>query len=653
MFKIFIANGCVQGNTYLDSVQVQIRDYDTLAFSPSPQIGLCSNNAVQLIATAGYETYQWTPSQSLSNASMRDPLARPNQSTTYVCAATLGTCSAKDSVRVQLKKLNLVSKKDINCANGTGEIRVGAGWEWKRPVQFSINGQPFISDSNFLNLPAGNYVVRIRDAAGCMDSLLIPVAQSFSNLALHDSITTASCNGIKGSISLQAMGGQAPYLFQVDTGNYVASSLFTVNGGLHTVSVHDNLGCEEKYQVMVKSDPPISFSWFTDSTACDGSASTWIHLNAAGGEGKYLYSTDGNNFQQSDSFQVNSGNLVLTVRDSKGCMQAQNIFLPLNEKVFVNAGNDTTICEGASVHFHTTANANSFSWFPASSVSDPTLPDPVASPVTTTTYLVSATKGVCTVHDTITVQVWPAPHANAGPDSKICIGKTIRLQGSGGQTYSWSPSSLVSDPSLPNPEIRPLQGTAYYLMVYDAHHCAALHMDTVLIHTVSTVKVSAGKDTTAAVNQPLQLEGKDLNNSGATIFLWSPSTGLSRPDIINPVAVLDRDISYTLKLTTSEGCEGSSEIHIRVFSSPDIFVPTGFTPNGDGKNDILRPIPVGMRTLKFLQYTTARDQIAFSTTTERMGWDGNLNGKNEPVGTYIWIAEAVDYKGNRVEKKDQ
>ncbi|MFL5741148.1 MAG: choice-of-anchor L domain-containing protein, partial [Flavisolibacter sp.] len=651
MFKIYFANACVQTTTYLDSVQVQIRDFDTLAFAPSPHIGLCSNNGVQLIATAGYDSYQWTPSQTLSNASIHDPLAMPSQSTTYVCTATLGTCSAKDSVEVQLKRLKLLSKKDISCTNGSGEIRVTAGWEWKRPLEFSINGQPFIFDSSFLNLASGKYTVRVRDASGCVDSLLILVEQSFSNLALHDSIGAASCNGTNGSIKLQANGGQGPYLFSIDTGNFVASPQFVVNGGVYTVSVHDGLGCEVKYQVTVKSDPPINFNWITDSTACDGSASTWIHVIATGGEGKFEYSTDGINFQQSDSFQVNSGSLALTVRDSKGCMQTRNVLLPLSEKVFVNAGKDTAICEGASIHFHTTANANSFSWSPSSSVSDATLADPVASPKSTTTYFVAATRGVCTVHDTITVQVWPAPFANAGPDSTICFGKTIRLQGSGGQTYSWFPSSLVSDPALSNPQVRPVQTTAYYLMVYDAHHCPAPKMDTVLIRTVTTVKVFAGKDTTIAVNEPLQLEGKDLGNSGATIFLWSPSTGLNRTDIINPVAILDRDMSYSLKLTTSEGCEGKSEIHIRVFSSPDIFVPSGFTPNGDGKNDILRPIPVGMRALKFFTVYNRWGQIVFSTTTERMGWDGNLKGKNEPVGTYIWIAEAVDYKGNHVQRR--
>jgi gliding motility-associated-like protein len=58
-----------------------------------------------------------------------------------------------------------------------------------------------------------------------------------------------------------------------------------------------------------------------------------------------------------------------------------------------------------------------------------------------------------------------------------------------------------------------------------------------------------------------------------------------------------------------------------------------------------------MRALKFFTVYNRWGQIVFSTTTERMGWDGNLNGKTEPVGTYIWMAEAVDYKGNRVQRR--
>ncbi len=650
--KIYISNGCQLLNGYfLDSIIILIKDFDTLGVQPADTV-VCKNAQVQLTANGNFTAIQWLPATGLNNNAIANPMATATVSSTYIATATLGSCTSVDSVKFRVKSLQLLSKADINCKNGTtGEIRVSGGDAWKAPVSYNINNQPYGTDSSFLNLPPGNYTVRVMDPTGCIDSIQVTLVQAFADLQLADSIVTASCTGINGQAILSASGGLMPYSYSIDGNSYASNNSFSITGGNHTLYVKDSNGCITQKPVVVNNDPAISFSTTPSQVLCDGSPSGYIYIHATGGSNQYEYSIDGVNFQQADSFLVSTSNITITVRDVKGCSATSNIAIPINQPVFVNAGNDTTICEGQSLQFNTVYNANSFSWNADPSLSATNIPNPVAMPVTSTTYYLTVTKDVCVAKDTVTVNVWPAPLANAGPDSTICFGKTIQLVGSGGTGYSWMPATAFVDPQSATPSIKPTQTTSYYLQVSDANGCTSLKYDTVTINVTPPIQAYAGVDTIVTVGQPLQLQGSDLGNSGANIYVWSPAVGLNDPNIQDPVATLNTDFTYTLTLSTPEGCEGSDKINIKVYEGPEIYVPTGFTPNGDGRNDVLRAIPVGMS--KFLSFKVFNrwGQMVFSTQNQRMGWDGKISGKLQPTGTYVWLAEGLDYKGNKVFRK--
>jgi gliding motility-associated-like protein len=93
-------------------------------------------------------------------------------------------------------------------------------------------------------------------------------------------------------------------------------------------------------------------------------------------------------------------------------------------------------------------------------------------------------------------------------------------------------------------------------------------------------------------------------------------------------------------------CEDSAYVNVRIFKTPpQIFVPTGFTPNNDSKNDVVRPIAVGMAKMEYFRIFNRWGEMVFSTTVPGEGWDGKIKGKEQSSGVYVWMVKGQDYLG--------
>jgi len=143
--------------------------------------------------------------------------------------------------------------------------------------------------------------------------------------------------------------------------------------------------------------------------------------------------------------------------------------------------------------------------------------------------------------------------------------------------------------------------------------------------------------------------------SSGTQFNWTPSLGLNNTMIHNPVVQLGNDVDsilYRVRVTDAGGCYGEDDILVKVLKSqPDILVPSGFTPNGDGKNDILKPIPVGITELQYFRIYNRWGQLLFSTSQQGIGWDGRYNGIPQGSGTYVFVTQGKDIYGKTVFRK--
>ncbi|XZF15355.1 PKD domain-containing protein [Chitinophagaceae bacterium MMS25-I14] len=132
-------------------------------------------------------------------------------------------------------------------------------------------------------------------------------------------------------------------------------------------------------------------------------------------------------------------------------------------------------------------------------------------------------------------------------------------------------------------------------------------------------------------------------------YTWTPATYLNDPAIRNPIGYFPDTgrFSYSVHIVTARGCEGNDTIGVYVVAQSSVFVPSGFTPNGDGINDIFRPIGIGYRNVNFFRVFNRWGQQVYYTTRFKEGWDGtNGGGKQADMGVYFWVLSMTNRFGN-------
>ena len=257
------------------------------------------------------------------------------------------------------------------------------------------------------------------------------------------------------------------------------------------------------------------------------------------------------------------------------------------------------------------------------------------------------------------------PQAVLKPDSlALCFDQkgTLHADITIGTSYKWLTTNSLYDPNNGNIPytpytvsalVAPSRSSNYILSVQNAG-CQNILLDTFHVKVFPPLIVSAGPDTSVVVDQPLQLFAT-ASDTADLAYLWTPAYGLNNTTINNPISTLGPlldSITYQVIATSSFGCTGSASKKITIYkTAPDIFVPSAFTPNNDGRNDVLKAIPVGIAKFNYLKIFNRWGQLLFNTIDAFRGWDGTANGVQQPSGTYVYITEGIDFLGKSVFRK--
>ena len=545
-------------------------------------------------------------------------------------------------------------KTDVQCnGDATGSIIMTVPSGGVAPYEFSLDGINWQSGRNFSGLTAGAYTVRFRSSNGCTGQLNVTITEP-PLLTAATSMTPAVCFGdANGLITATAAGGVPPYQYSIDGGiTWDNSPYFNRPAGNYTIIIKDAHNCTSSSVITVTQPALLTASSANTDATCNGGSNGIINVNANGGNGFYMYSIDGVNYQSSNSFHVNPGNYTVYVKDKFSCSASFNTTVGLNFDLFLTPMTDPVICEGSSIRLNPSSNAMIYSWTPATALSNSGIPDPIANPVNTTNYYLTAVLGRCTLKDTITLFVNKAPLPDAGRDGDICYGQSYTLQGSGGTAFEWSPPTYLNSPVVANPVSTPTITTTYTLFVTDINGCSSLVSDEVKVNVTRIMSVKTIPfDTLAAPGELVQL----MAFSPAVSFSWTPSIGLNNTGISNPVATaattIGSEMMYQVTATNSEGCKGEGYVRIKIYEGPALYVPSGFSPNADGRNEKFQPKAVGIKAYHYFRVYDRWGQLMFSAKDPSQGWDGTLGGKEQPPGIYVWMIEAETVNGKLITKK--
>lgn len=421
-----------------------------------------------------------------------------------------------------------------------------------------------------------------------------------------------------------------------------------------TLITGNSLGCKDTISQLVDiyDKPPVNLA-FRDTLICHPDQ---LQLKVEG-DGKFSWTP------LQEISDANSSGPIVTPRsttryyvelDRDGCTNRDSVLVRVVDHVSLDAMSNRVICEGDTLSLLVNSDGLKYTWTPAENLNDPAAKTPVSRTSSTTTYEVTASISGCIATDRITVATVPYPVVDAGSDTSICYNTPAQLlAATDGTSFTWTPAVLLDKPASLNPIAKPLTSTTFVFFAYDTKGCPKPGIDTVYVNVEPEMQGFAGRDTAVVINQPLQ-----MGATGGVFYKWTPSTGLSADNVANPVALYKKTPAeghyrYKVMMNNETGCTDSAFVQIRVFSSkPEIYVPTAFTPNGDGRNDFFQLVAAGIQSIQTFRVYNRWGQMVFdSPKTHSLGWDGSVGGRQQPTDTYVWMVKAVDYTGQPLFRK--
>lgn len=251
--------------------------------------------------------------------------------------------------------------------------------------------------------------------------------------------------------------------------------------------------------------------------------------------------------------------------DINNCSINDSIQFTVNPSISIQVLADTAICSGQKLLLTQTSPAGlSYQWTPSIGLNDPSLPEPLATPFTTTSYYVTASSAFgCLAQDTVSVVVHPPIQFDLNlSKTEICKGDSILVTGSGADAYAWLPSNL------PGPAVKWLKPDSSSNIAVRMYRSDCNYSDT-LIRSIQVYFIPRAEifltDTLLCRGQSVQITG--TVESGAN-YEWTPTIGVGNPGIANPSISPLTSTLYILKAFSSPFCSTKDSVQFEVKDPP-------------------------------------------------------------------------------------
>ncbi len=513
-------NGTVSG-----SATVIVNSLPTVSISGNTSI--CDGETTILTATGGGD-YLWSTG-STNDTTIVSPTGNTNYTVT-VTNTTTG-CSNTEIASVTVNSLPIISitGNTTICKGDTTTLYASGGtsYIWStNDTNDSIVVTPSISTTYYVT--ASN--------ANCSDTASQQIIVN-SLPAVTITGNTSICNG--DTTILVATGGDS-YEWSTNStiDSIIVSPSTTTNYTVTVTSSSTTCSNTETQEVVVTQLPVITFSG--DSIICFGDNASLT----ANGADTYLWNTA----ETTSNINVSPTNdsIYYVIGTSSGCnSDTSYINVMVNSLPTAYAGEDTTICTGYSITLHGTGG-DSYEWLPSSSLNDANIQNPIATPTSTTSYILTVTDAnMCSNSDTITVNLLPAPNYTISTNDLLCNGDNNAsawisyINGQGPFSYNWDNNS--TDSIITN-----LSGGTYYLTITDGIGCnyfdhAFVYEPSQLTDTLETSNVLCYGENTGNIIVNA--------NGGTTPYIYQWNTGAT-DSILNNIEAG----TYSVSIIDANNC---------------------------------------------------------------------------------------------------
>jgi len=342
---------------------------------------------------------------------------------------------------------------------------------------------------------------------------------------------------------------------------------------------------------------------------------------------------------------------IVRIFDSVGC-ETQ---LP----VTVNVGNGDlglvpetfTVCNGETLVLDLgVSGADSFNWSPATGLSCTDCPNPTVTTTEDITYTVTTAVGACSQTTTRSVVV-NTPVVSAGTDFSGCetYSGTLGEPPLTGYTYQWSPATGLDDATSSQPQIDLSVSNStvqtYTVTAIDANGCEVTDEITITLDYPRSLQI-------AQPDSIVEGSGVSISVSGGIegdTYSWAPASFITDPNQATVFVKPGQTTEFTATVTTPLGCVSETSVMVYVVEPPRLLVPSAFSPNNDGINDILRIVSRDVTSLQLFAIYNRWGQLVYENTGNlNEGWNGMMKDEQQPVGVYVYYIEYFELGNDQV-----
>lgn len=653
----------------LDSVHVTV--YTNPVINVANDTSICQGANVILGATTAQDgvTYSWTPNTDLDDNEIANPLATPTATQLYILEAINGACEVYDSVDVNVIEIsvNIANPNQDTFALCQGSIvtlqanasPAGTQIHWS-----GSTGMPLDSVTNNITvqpLSSTLYTATV-SVPGCIRTQTVFVAVD----SLPDVLAIVPDDSIicQGQLIILQTQAYEPSAFPNITHSWTPLSgqqssdtllNLVIQPSVTTtyIRVTENGLCTSVDSARITVIPVAGITVTpTDPVVCAGDP---VQLTAAGaGVTDFTWAPPGGlsctDCPNPIATVTNTSTFAVT-GEVQGCPTGGSVTITVAPSPTYQFPGDQSLCPGESVTLNEApSNTFTYVWTSSNNTLNSTDSHPSVSPSQTTTYYLTISNGSCDRTDSVTIIV-SNQSLNLTEDLTLCLGNSAVLTGTttGSGTYLWSTGETTSSIT-----VSPTQNTSYDVVYTYGDGCTLEGQVNVAVADNFAVALTATPDVTEVVQgDSVNLTVSITGTASSPSYSWTENgTALAATGATTTVTPIVNPTTYTVTVTSQEGCSNTDEISFSVLE-PDWDIPNAFSPNGDDINDVFQVVfknDNNIETLRF-QVFNRWGQKVYDWTAGTPGWDGKMNGKDQPAEVYIYYIELQLGTGEVVKEK--